>query len=50
MNTCVICDAPTDEAVTGHIGDKHGVMCADCQHWCDGNLDQRPGLALPSLV
>lgn len=39
MNPCVICEEPTDETVTGTIGNACGVMCTDCQYWYDGNID-----------
>lgn len=38
---CVLCDTPTTETVRGTDGVNTGVMCADCQEWCDGNIIQR---------
>jgi hypothetical protein len=41
MTTCVSCSEPTDDTVPGQVGDRQGVLCADCQHWCDGNVIER---------
>lgn len=38
---CIGCEQPTTETITGTIGQRHGVMCTDCQYWLDGNLDVR---------
>lgn len=36
--SCVGCFSPTTETVRGRFGDREGVMCADCQFHCDGNI------------
>ena len=38
VESCLMCRAQTTETVRGRDGDREGVMCADCQYWCDGNL------------
>lgn len=35
---CVTCGTPTTELVRGKYGPLTGMMCADCQFDCDGNI------------
>ena len=35
---CVSCGEPTVETVRGRIGDQEGMLCANCQYYCDGNI------------
>lgn len=37
-NPCIACGETTTVTVLGRVGDDVGVLCEDCQYWCDGNI------------